>query len=92
MAPFGVLLALAKDARLETSFRATCLIYLEAWRYDQPLAEQWLLALHELLSAKVVRPRRTRAAVSEDFRSPALGPHPGFSEAHPVFSGFFGGS
>ena len=60
---FGVLLALAKDASLDTKFRATCLIYLDAWRYDQPLAEQWLLALQGLLSAEE-QPVRRQAAES----------------------------
>lgn len=62
-AAFGVLLALARDARLETNFRATCLIYLEAWRSAAPHAEQWLLALHELLSADE-KPVRRQAAES----------------------------
>ena len=46
-----------------SSFRATCLIYLDAWRYDQPLAEQWLLALQGLLSAEE-QPVRRQAAES----------------------------
>jgi len=60
---FGVLMKLAQDAKLETSFRAVCLIYLEEWRDDEPLAEQWLLGLHDLLSAKE-QPVRRQAAES----------------------------
>lgn len=60
---FGVLMNLAQDAKLETSFRAVCLIYLEEWRDDKPLAEQWLFGLHDLLSAKE-QPVRRQAAES----------------------------
>ncbi len=60
---FGTLLTLAMDVKVETNFRANCLIYLKAWRSDEPLAEQWLLALHELLSDDE-QPVRRQAAES----------------------------
>lgn len=46
---FGVLLALAKDAQLDTQFRATCLIYLDVWLKEKEIAEQWLGALYGFL-------------------------------------------
>lgn len=46
---FGVLRKLAADDKLDTKFRSTCLIYLDAWRSDQGLAEKWLEALQESL-------------------------------------------
>lgn len=47
---FAVVLGLAKDARLETAFRATCLIFFDAWRNNEQLAEEWLAAMHEFLA------------------------------------------
>lgn len=58
---FDILLALANAEQLETKFRATCLIYLEAWRSDTKLARRWLNALHTLLEDREVGMRRQAA-------------------------------
>lgn len=46
---FGLLLALVRDPALDTKYRSTCLIYLQAWRSDDALADSWVAALHALL-------------------------------------------
>jgi hypothetical protein len=46
---FSVLRKLAADDKLDTKFRSTCLIYLDAWRSDGDLADDWLNALQESL-------------------------------------------
>jgi len=46
---FEVLRALSADSKLDPKFRATCLIYLDAWRAEEALAERWVQALHASL-------------------------------------------
>ncbi len=46
---FGLLLDFVQDARLDTKFRSTCLIHLQAWRDDKDAADRWVRALHALL-------------------------------------------
>lgn len=46
---FGLLLALVRDPALETKYRSTCLIYLQAWRSDDALGDRWVAALQALL-------------------------------------------
>ena len=60
-AAFQVVLALAKDTQLETTFRSTCLIYLDAWRKEKDLAEPWLAALHEFMANDETALRRQAA-------------------------------
>jgi hypothetical protein len=47
---FPLLLALAKDGKVDTKYRSTCLIYLQAWRNDEDLADDWVVALQELVA------------------------------------------
>jgi hypothetical protein len=59
---FGVLLSIAKDSQFDAEFRRTCLIYLDSWRKDTEVAEQWLVAMHELMAeSKQVSLRRQAA-------------------------------
>ncbi|HEB54192.1 MAG TPA: hypothetical protein ENI87_13145, partial [bacterium] len=60
---FHTLLGLVGDEALDAEFRANCLIYLEAWRSDEALAEQWLHAVLELLGDAAPR-LRLQAATS----------------------------
>jgi len=46
---FGILLALVRDPTPDTKFRSTAMLYLEAWRSDDGLANEWIAALHALL-------------------------------------------
>lgn len=47
---FAVLRGLAEDLKLDTKFRSACLIYLDAWRTQDGLAEAWLTALQGALA------------------------------------------
>lgn len=58
---FAVLRALAEDEKLDTKFRSTCLIYLDAWRTDGDLVEQWLDALRSSLDDTEAGLRRQAA-------------------------------
>jgi len=46
---FRLLLDLAKDGGQDTKFRSTCVIQLRGWRSQEGVAEEWVLAMHELL-------------------------------------------
>jgi hypothetical protein len=46
---FRLLLDLVKDGSQDTKFRSTCLIQLRGWRSQPGVAEEWVLAMHELL-------------------------------------------
>lgn len=46
---FRLLLDLARDGNQDTKFRSTCLIQLRGWRSQEGVAEEWVLAMHELL-------------------------------------------
>ncbi|MFK7740508.1 MAG: hypothetical protein AB8H80_09290 [Planctomycetota bacterium] len=61
---FDVVLELVRDAKLDTGFRSTCLVYLEAWRSEDALANRWLDALLQLLQDAEQAELRLRAAQS----------------------------
>lgn len=58
---FGVLLALANDPGEDTKFRSTCLIHVQGWRNQAPVAESWVRAMHELLRDPVQELRQQAA-------------------------------
>lgn len=58
---FQVLRQLAGASQLDTKFRSSCLIYLDAWRADDELAPAWLAAMHEALADAAAGLRRQAA-------------------------------
>lgn len=58
---FQVLRQLAEDVQLDTKFRSSCLIYLDAWRADDELAPAWLAAMQGALADTAAGLRRQAA-------------------------------
>jgi hypothetical protein len=48
-AVFGLLLDLARDSRLETRLRTSCLIHLQGWRDQSSQTEEWVVGMQQLL-------------------------------------------
>ncbi|MGC6487701.1 MAG: hypothetical protein ACON4Z_08670 [Planctomycetota bacterium] len=59
---FAALRGLAEDPKLDTKFRSTCLIYLDAWRAEKGVTEDWLAALLRALSDEEAGLRRQAAS------------------------------
>ena len=59
---FAALRGLTEDPKLDTKFRSTCLIYLDAWRTDQGVADEWLAALLRALGDDAAGLRRQAAS------------------------------
>lgn len=58
---FNVLLALAGDPAEDAKFRSTCLIHLQGWRHQAPVAANWVRAMHEFLRDPVQELRQQAA-------------------------------
>ena len=59
---FAALRGLTEDSKLDTKFRSTCLIYLDAWRAEKSTAEGWLAALLRALGDDAAGLRRQAAS------------------------------
>jgi len=59
---FAALRRLTEDPKLDTKFRSTCLIYLDAWRADEEIAGDWFGALLRALGDEAADLRRQAAS------------------------------